>query len=157
MWHHTPSNQYMTAGSPWVDETGTQHPSSWVLWSADEKAAHGLVYRKPDPEPDGRLYDWYRDYDGSVNKTPKAMDVVKRDLLANKNASQYSFLARTDWVYVRLADVGVAVPVQIKAYRDAVRAAAAVQTEAINKATTVDEMAAVLASEVMQWPSGDIK
>ena len=90
--------------------------------------------------------------DGTITKTPKNLDGVKSAQIAIVKTQQGSILAQTDWAYVRLADIGVSVPEAIKTYRDAVRAAAAAMEVAINDATTTDEMAVVLASEIMQWP-----
>jgi hypothetical protein len=85
------------------------------------------------------------------------LDDVKSAQIALVKTQQGSILVQTDWAYTRLADIGVAVPAEIKTYRDAVRAAAAAMIAAIDGATTIEEMATVLASEVMQWPTGDDK
>lgn len=158
MWKHTPTGQYVSENSAWADESGTQHPNNWgQCWGAEEKAAHGLVFRQDDPTPDARLFNYVRNEDGSVTATPKPLNAVKSEQVAEINLMQRDFLSHTDWAYIRLADIGVAVPAEIKSYRDAVRAAAAAMIAAIDGATTVEEMATVLASEVMQWPTGDDK
>jgi len=82
---------------------------------------------------------------------------VKSAQIALVKTQQGLILVQTDWAYTRLADIGGAVPAEIKSYRDAVRAAAAAMVAAIKGATTTDEMSTILASEVMQWPTGDDK
>jgi len=144
-------------GYPWAGVDGIQHPGNWDVWPHDEKVRAGLVEAPYVTEPDGRLFNFVRNDDGSITSAPKEISVVKTDLVELVKSGQFERLSKTDWAYTRLADIGVAVPAEIKSYRDAVRAAAAAMVAAIKGATTTDEMSTVLASEVMQWPTGDDK
>ena len=152
MWQYTPTGALIRDDQAWTDIDGIQHPANWYVWSAEAKAALGLVEIVTETPPDSRLYHWSQNPDGTITKTPKDLADVKAAQVALVKTQQGSILSQTDWAYVRLADIGVAVPEPIKTYRDAVRAAAATMVAAINGATTTDEMAVVLASEVMQWP-----
>jgi hypothetical protein len=126
------------------------------LWSAEEKAAAGLEEIIETPAPDARLYLSVVN-DGVRTNTPRDLVSVKLALISQVETTQGEILAQTDWAYIRLADIRVAVPAAIKAYRDAVRASADAAIAAIAGATTIEEMATVLASEVMQWPTGNDK
>jgi len=166
MWKYTPTGATIREGKAWTDVDGIQHPANWYVWSLERKTEMGLVEIVYETPPDSRLYHWSQNPDGTITKTAKALDDVatedserptrgvKFTQIALVKTQQGSILAQTDWAYTRFADIGVAVPAEIKTYRDAVRAAAAAQVAAINGATTIEEMATVLASEVMQWPIG---
>lgn len=164
MWKYTPTGATIRDDQAWTDVDGAQHPANWYMWPIEQKTAMGLVEIVYEAPPDSRLYHWGQNPDGTITKTPKDLDDVATDdserptrgvkfaLISQVKSTQGSILTQTDWAYTRFADIGVAVPVEIKTYRDAVRAAATAQIAAINGATTTEEMAAVLASEVMQWP-----
>ena len=65
--------------SSWTDNNGIQHPRNWHIWSADEKAAHGLKEVTPETPPDSRLYNWSMDRDGKINSTAKSLTDVTDD------------------------------------------------------------------------------
>jgi len=157
MWNYTPTGATIRDDQAWTDVDGIQHPANWYVWPLERKTEMGLVEIVVETPPDSRLYHWGQNPDGTITKTAKDLDDVKSAQIALVKTQQGSILVQTDWAYTRLADIGVAVPAEIKSYRDAVRAAAAAMIAAINGATTTDEMATVLASEVMQWPTGDDK
>jgi len=157
MWRHTRTNKLVTVGVGFSDEKGDKHPANWIIWSDEEKDAHGLIELAEEPDPDSRVYNWSRLDDGSITKIPKDLERAKTDLIGTVSSIQGTLLSKTDWAYTRLADIGTPVPANIKEYRDGVRAAKVAMVAAINGATTTDEMATVLASEIMQWPTGDDK
>ena len=157
MWKYTPTGATIRDDQAWTDVDGIQHPANWYVWPIEQKTAMGLVEIVAETPPDSRLYYWSQNPDGTITKTPKDLADVKAVQIALVKTQQGTILAQTDWAYTRLADIDKAVPEPIKTYRDAVRAAAAAMVAAINGATTTDEMAAVLASEVMKWPTGDDK
>lgn len=157
MWNYTPTGATIREGKAWTDVGGIQHPANWNVWPLERKTEMGLTEIVYEAPPDSRLYHWGQNPDGTITKTAKDLNDVKSAQVALAKTQQGSILVQTDWAYTRLVDIGVAVPAEIKSYRDAVRAAAAAMVAAINGATTTDEMATVLASEVMQWPTGDDK
>ena len=152
MWIIKWNNTVAVHGVSWADSAGTNHPPNWDLWPDEEKVSAGLEQRETPIIPDPRLFTWTVGTDGSIHPIEKPIPDVKASAIDSVRRAQYDLLAQTDWAYIRFADVAVAVPADIKTYRDAVRAAAAALVAAINGATTTDEIATVLASEIMQWP-----
>tara|TARA_R100000278_G_scaffold58313_2_gene47924 strand:+ start:2842 stop:3402 length:561 start_codon:yes stop_codon:yes gene_type:complete len=140
MWQH--NGITIRAGKGWTGTDGVKHPSNWMRWTADEKAAAGLVW-VADPAPyDNRFY-WGRDSDGDL--IPRSLDDVNEtnedgDPLLDRDGNQIvsdglktihkkatkrtagSLLAPTDWYVVRKAeDSTAAIPADVTTYRAAVR------------------------------------
>lgn len=152
MWKYTPTGASIREGKAWTDVDGIQHPANWNVWSAEAKAAMGLTEIVYETPPDSRLYHWGQNPDGTITKTPKNLDDVKAAMVKEIKNQLRSLLLDTDWEIVRKADNGRPVNNATKAHRDALRDSCDAKEAAINGATTTDEMATVLASEVMQWP-----
>ena len=137
----------------WTDSDGIQHPRNWHIWSAEEKAAHGLKEVIPETPPDSRLYTWSQNANGTINKTAKALDDagsgdelvkgVKTNLKDEVNSQQGSLLSQTDWYVIRKADKGTAIPDAVQDYRDAIRAAGDEMKAAIDDAANTAAMAAL--------------
>ena len=130
-------------------------------WTAD----NGIT--PPQNWPDSRLYTWGYQADGvTISKTAKSMtDVnevdgngdplldsdgnqvvtlgVKSELKAEVKNQQGSLLAQTDWVVVRKADKGTAIPSNIQTYRDAIRTKATAMESAIDGAANTAAVAAL--------------
>jgi hypothetical protein len=144
-----------------------QHPANWHIWSPSDKAAAGLTEVTPETPPDSRLYTWGYQADGvTISKTAKNLnDVnevdgdgdpildddgnqlvtrgVKWNLKQEVKAQQGSLLAQTDWVVIRKADKGTAIPSNIQTYRDAIRTKATAMESAIDGAANTDAVAAL--------------
>ena len=151
----------------WTDDNGITHPKNWHIWSADDKAAAGLIEVTPETPPDSRLYTWGYQADGvTISKTPISMtDVglvdsdgnavndadgnqimqpgVRSQLKAEVKSQQGSLLAQTDWAVVRKADKGTAIPSNIQTWRDAIRAKAAAMESALDGAADTAAVAAL--------------
>ena len=165
MWKY--GSKTIREGRSWTNDDGITHPSNWHIWSADEKAAAGLIEVTPETPPDSRLYTWGYQADGvTISKTAKSLtDValvdsdgnavndddgnqiiqpgVRSELKAQVKARQASLLAQTDWAIVRKADNNTAVPANIQTYRDAIRTKATEMETAIDNAADTDAMAAL--------------
>jgi hypothetical protein len=150
----------------WTDDNGITHPRNWHIWSAEDKAAHGLTEVTPETPPDSRLYTWGYQADGvTISKTAKSLTNVnevdengdplldddgvqvvtlgvKSALKAEVKSQQGSLLAQTDWAVVRKSEKNTAIPNDISTWRDAIRAKATAMEEAIDGA---DDTAAVAA------------
>jgi len=168
MWKY--GSKTIREGRSWTNDDGITHPSNWHIWSADEKAAAGLIEVTPETPPDSRLYTWGYQTDGvTISKTAKSLtDVglvdsdgnavndedgnqimepgVRSQLKAEVKAQQASLLAETDWAIVRKADNNTAVPANIQTYRDAIRTKATEMETAIDNAADTDAMAALFVS-----------
>ena len=146
-------------GRTWLGERAdgsiVQQSPQWTLWSASEKEAAGLVEVIPEAAPDTRLYDWTRNPDSTITKTAIPVEDVKLSFKNKVKLEQRSLLAVTDWVIIREADVGTAVPSDIKTWRDAIRAKATEMEEAIDNAADADaiiELADNKSSILYDWP-----
>jgi len=126
-----------------VDGAITQMSPQWHLWSSDEKDAAGLVEIIPEAAPDDRFYRWTQNPDGTINKTAKAIADVKDSFTQTVKTQQGSWLAQTDWVIIRKADAGTAVPSKIQTWRDEIRAKATEMEEAIDNAADADALVAL--------------
>ena len=136
--HH---NIKIVPGKRWTDTHGTQHPSNWNTWSADEKAKYNITEVVEDSPPDSRLYKWSMDTDGKITSTAKDLDDVKSTLKHNVKTQQGSLLSQTDWAYIRHYDSGTDVPANIETWRNAIRAKATEMENAIDAAADIDAIA----------------
>ena len=165
MWKY--SGRTITAHKAGTDDNGITLPQNWHIWSPSDKAAAGLTEVTPETPPDSRLYTWGYQADGvTISKTAKSMtDVnevdgngdplldsdgnqvvtlgVKSELKAEVKNQQGSLLAQTDWVVVRKADKGTAIPSNIQTYRDAIRTKATAMESAIDGAANTAAVAAL--------------
>ena len=164
MWKY--NGRTIRVGKAWVDDNGIQHPPNWHIWSPSDKAAAGLTEIVEETPPDSRLYTWSMGSDGKISKTAKTLadtdavdgagnkindddgnQVINRGVKYNlkqevKN-QQGALLAQTDWVVVRKADKGTAIPSNIQTWRDAIRSKATDMETAIDNAADTDAVAAL--------------
>jgi hypothetical protein len=144
MWKY--HNITITPGKRWNDVNGTQHPSNWHTWSADEKAKYNITEVVEDSPPDSRLYKWSMDSDGKITSTAKPLDDVKLTLKDTVKIQQGSLLSQTDWAYIRHYDTGADVPANIETWRNAIRAKATEMENAIDNSTDIDAIASLFLS-----------
>jgi len=161
------------AGRSWVDSSGTRHPKTWHMWTAEEKKAKGISSVFLQSLPDQRLYDSRHADDGSVVSTPKPLDDVTKDgiktpgvrsnLIAMVKQQQASLLAQTDWQIIRKADAGTAIDAKVNSWRSAIRVKGDAMESAINSAADTDAVAALFLNIVdgkksgilWEWPEID--
>ena len=152
-------NRTIRAGKAWTDDNGITHPSVWMRWSDDDKAAAGLVWEDaPASEApfDTRFY-WDRQADGTliergltdVNEVDENGDAIldidgkqlvtkglKTQAIEQVKATAKAKLAETDWMIVKAAEVSsYTVPADVLTYRAAVRTASnTIETAVTNAA-----------------------
>ena len=150
MWKY--GDKIIRPGKGWVDDNKVRHPSNWHIWSTEEKAKYNLKEVIEDRPPDSRLYRWSKDSDGKITSTAKDLDdsegvVGLKTALKNEvKDKQGNLLSQTDWAYIRHYDAGIDVPAKIETWRNAIRAKAVEMEDAIDKASDIDGIAALLAS-----------
>ena len=148
------NGQTIRPGRAWRDADGTLQPKNWQIWSEDEKKAAGISEIVMQPLPDVRLYDSSHNSDGSVASTAKNLNDtdsgdgvivfgVKTNLKNEVKYQQAALLSQTDWVIVRKADAGTAIPTNIQTWRDAIRAKATEMETAIDNAADTDAIEAL--------------
>jgi hypothetical protein len=137
MWKY--SGKVIRVGRSWTDNDGITHPAQWAKWSAEDKAAKGLVW-EDDPAPfDSRFY-WAADLPKNIEDVNEVdengdplldedgVQVVTKGLKSNAielvKTQAGGLLAPTDWMVIKAAEVtDYSVPADILTYRAAVRAA----------------------------------
>jgi hypothetical protein len=145
MWKY--KDKSIRPGKSWKDDNGVLHPGNWNIWSAEHKDSMGIIEIIPETPPDSRLYTWSMNNDGTVNSKAKELDDsgevlgVKSSLKNKVKVQQGSFLAQTDWVIIRKADIDKEVPTNIKTWRDAIRAKATEMENAIDAASSIEDIA----------------
>ena len=159
MW--TYNGRTIRVGRSWADDSGVKHPTNWSSWSADEKAARGLVWNQDlQPVPfDNRFY-WSAgvpkalddvnevDEDGNPALGADGVQIVTKGLKSNAIAqtkvTASGLLAPTDWMVIKAAEVsGYTVPADITTYRAAVRTASNTIETAITNAADHDAFMAL--------------
>ena len=141
------SGRIIRAGKAWTDNDQIQHPANWMVWSAETKAAKGLVWEDdPDNSFDGRFYwsagvakalDDVTEEDGTITKG------LKSNAIATVKAQAAGMLAPTDWYVVRKSETDVAIPATIATFRAAVRTASGTIEAAITAAADLDAFMAL--------------
>lgn len=147
----------------------------WPKLGEDKLASLGITWEDITviPKPDSRYY-WGYMPDGSLN--PKNIeDEVQVDTEGNEHlvvglktleiakvkAVVNSYLSETDWMVSRLTTRNIAIPINIRAFRDAIVDSSEVKEELIASCTNVDELKALFTStedfqSVMnEWPKED--
>jgi hypothetical protein len=128
MWYSETFGTIKTPRALTVD--GVQHPANiFRIWSAEELADIG-IYPARVETPDSRYWNTgaesYTLTDGeyviSYETTEKNVDDLKADLIAKIKANVGSLLSSSDWMVIRAADGGTAMPEAWTTYRNEVRA-----------------------------------
>ena len=153
------SGKVIRAGRSWSDNDGVTHPSSWMRWSNEEKAAKGLVW-EDDPAPFDSRYYWSADVPKSlddVNEVDENGDPVldedgvqvvtlglKSQAIARVKQQAGNELAATDWMVIKASEVAdYSVPADVTTARAAIRQASNDKEAAILACTTLEEFIAL--------------
>ena len=137
---------YKLNGSPlaldvaFTDSNGTQYPSNWLRnSSAAERAAvptGGITWEAGPPWYDQQFY-W-----SSVK--PKDIAKLKPVWIKRQKETANNLLARTDWLVVRKAEAGTAIPSATATYRTAVRTQCGLREATINACADTDKLCATI-------------
>ena len=152
------SGKVIRAGRSWTDNDGVTHPSSWMRWSDEEKAAKGLVW-EDDPAPFDSRYYWSADVPKSlddVNEVDENGDPVlddegnqvvtlglKSQAIARAKQQAGGELAATDWIIIRAAEGRKPASQSVINERNAIRDASDAKEAAILACTTLEEFIAL--------------
>lgn len=157
------SGRIIRAGKSWVDNDGITHPSNWMRWSAETKAARGVIWEDDPSSFDSRFY-WSAgvakalddvneiDEDGNAVLDADGVQLVTKGLKSNAisvvKQQAAGLLAPTDWYVVRKSEVAEAIPSEILTYRQSVRTASGTIEAAISGVTTLDAFMALYEAPV---------
>lgn len=130
---------------------GIQYPANWLrLSTLEEKEAIGIKEIPDPPAYDQRFY-WGYDKDG--NLIPKDHDQLVQQWKAQTRTTAGTLLAPSDWMVVRYADNGTAIPSAWQAWREQIRVAAGTKNAAIQATTSTAELAAyITGTSYPTWP-----
>lgn len=126
--------------APWTGFThnGNTFPANWnVLFTAEDKAQYNIT-EVPDPEPhDTRFY--------YAPGLPRELHIVKETLVRQVKEWTNTALMPTSWMIERFNDPssGKPVPQEVLDYRLNLRTLSNTFEDAINAATSVEELAAM--------------
>ena len=122
------------------------HPSSiFTKWTVDELRNIG-IYPYREDNVDQRYYNTgnvsYTVLDdevvGSYTKTDKDVAELKKDMIENAKQVVSIILARDDWMSIREAEGGTAMPDNVKTYRAAIRTESGTKEDEINALSDLD-------------------
>lgn len=125
--------------NPFTTEDGVTYPH---LRDPSVRDALGIVETDDAPNYDQRFY-WGID-------NPKDLDQLKADWIAQTKAAANSLLAQTDWMVIRKAERDIAIPVDVIAARGSIILDQDSKQQAIEAATTVEELIAAVFPPVPQ-------
>lgn len=134
---------------------GIQHPRNiFTVWSAAELKDIGIYsYNEVNASVDSRFYTQgsstvvVDDVAGTVTKTythnEKALAGLKSQKKVLVKATAASLLSGSDWLVIRAAEGGTAVPAAVATYRAAVRTTSGLMETAIDDAADMDAFIAL--------------
>ena len=154
MFYATKQDKYIVEGTAF-ELDGVQYPAVWLNQSTPEqKAAIGLVEVVATNSPADQTYYWVSETlngaELTYTNTPKDLDTVKENAISQVNNTAYSLLFPSDWMVVKAVETQGTVPTDWNTYRANVRFTANTTKDALAVATTVDELANIIAN--MKWP-----
>ena len=154
MFYNEAENKYIQEGTSF-ELNGIQYPPQWLNSSTpEEKEAIGLQEVIAQNQPYNPVYYWTGEtLNGATltyTGTPKDLTEVKTNAIAQVDGTAYSILLPTDYVEARnLRNPEYKLDWML--WRDSIRATAKATMTAIGSATTVDEVATIMANIV--WPN----
>lgn len=143
-----------------TDVHGIQRPAGWLrLASVEEREAAG-VSEVPDPPSYDQRFYWGFDQQGQL--IPKDHAQLLAQWSDQTRVTAGTLIAPSDWMVVRQADNGVAVPDDVKAERERIRQLCGDKLAALAATSDTAELAAyVTGPDYNQWqpqvpPAGDV-
>lgn len=155
MWYAQSENKYIQDGTQF-ELDGITYPAQWLAQATlEQKEAIGLQEVVATNSPANDQYYWVStELNGAsltyVN-TPKDLETVKANSVAQVNATAYSILLPSDWMVVKAMETSTPVAADWNTWRASIRTTAADAVTSIGAATDVDGVATVMASIV--WPN----
>lgn len=130
---------------------GINYPANWLrLASPEEREAIGIT-EEPDPAPYDQRFYWGWDAEGAL--IPRDHAALVEQWSSTTRTTAGTLLTPTDWLIIRELDNGTPIPDDWKAWREAVRQAAATKITAIESTSTTDELAQYITGpDYPVWP-----
>ena len=117
---------------------GTQFPSNWLrLSTAVDREAYGITFVEEGPSFDSRFYTGF-DSDG--NLIAKDLDELLAFYKREVNQIAGGLLSKTDWMVIRKADIGTAIPDSYVSWRQSIRNCNEAKITALTLITTLSDL-----------------
>jgi hypothetical protein len=123
---------------PW-EHNDIQYPANWLrLSTAQDRAELGIVW-----EAEGSSWNqkFYWGYDADANLLPKTYADLKTQWIAKTKETANSLLQPSDWMVVRAAEGGTAVPDAWTTWRSTIRTECGTMVTAIEATADVGDTA----------------
>lgn len=134
-----------------TDINGIQRPANWLRLSSPEERADAGVTEVPDPQAYDQRFYWGYDADGGL--IPKDHGQLVEQWVSQTRTTAGTLLAPSDWMVIREADNGVAVPADWRTWREAVRLAAGSKVFEVQQTADTAALAAyVTSADYSTWP-----
>ena len=145
------NGQPLAVDTPFTDAKGNKYPANWLrLSTAAEKKAIGIT-EVPDPTPYDERFYW--GYDAEGHLIPKDHAQLVEQWTAVTRTTAGTLLAPSDWMVIREADNGTAMPATWKTWREDIRLATGTKVITIRDTADTDELAAYITdSKYSTWP-----
>ena len=133
IWKDTDHEQPLNRG---FTRNNTQYGRNWLITASDEeKEAIGIEWVDDDRPRENESYYYIRGRRGDWTVEPRPLDGLKEKAVAAIKKSAGTRLASSDWMAIRAAEGGAAIPEDWAAYRTAVREYSNIYEVAIGEAT----------------------
>jgi hypothetical protein len=148
MWYSTTDGQYIYAGNQFTID-GVEYPANWLnLSTPEEKTAIGLEEVIATNSPANDQYYWVSQELNEASltyvNTPKDLDTVKSNSIAQINQTAYSILLPSDWMVVKSVETGTPMSTAWNTWRESIRTTADTSRTAVAEATDVDEVQTIM-------------
>ena len=142
------------------------HPKSiFTKWTVDELRNIGIYPYREDSVDDRYHYSGAVTYTvlddevvGSYTKTDRDIAVLKESMIEQTRQTASGILVRDDWMSIREAEGGTAMPANVKTYRAAIRTESGTKEDEINALSDLDAVKgydATSYTEVRKVDNGD--
>lgn len=142
-----PGNSPIAVNTAFTGTDGINYTSSWWKDKTEaERNAVGITWEADPPSYDQEFY-W------SASK-PKDIDGLKTTWVQKQKNIANSLLAKTDWMVIRAAEGGTAVPSANATYRTAVRTQCGLREATINACADTDALCATIKNTLAPTVAG---
>jgi hypothetical protein len=148
MFYSKNDGQYIQEGNPFTID-GVQYPANFLnLSTPEQKEAIGLEEVIATNSPANDQYYWVSTELNEASltyvNTPKDLDTVKSNSVAQINQTAYSILLPSDWMVVKSVETNTPMSTEWNTWRQSIRTTADTSRLAVVEATDVDEVQAIM-------------
>ena len=148
MFYSTTDGQYIQEGTQFTID-GVEYPSNWLnLSTPEEKEAIGLEEVVATNSPANDQYYWVSTELNEATltyvNTPKDLDTVKSNAVAQINQTAYSILLPSDWMVVKSVETNTPMSTEWNTWRQSIRTTADTTRLNVAEATDVDEVQTIM-------------